>query len=178
MTMNVIQHQELASAQATITFNSIPQTATDLLLVLSLRGHKYAAISPNSNNANTNMRTIWGTGSNGISGNYASGSAYNIFATVAKDNSTASTFGNATIYIPNYTSSTAKTIFIESVGENNATASEQISGAALWNNTAAITSVVVVAVDDNLNAGGTFAQFSSATLYGITRGSDGIVTVS
>lgn len=178
MTMKIIQHQELASGQASITFNSIPQIYTDLVLVCSLRGNRYAGLSLNGSTANTSSRTLWGTGSTVMSANYTSLPFSNIILTVAKDTSTASTFGNASIYIANYTGSTAKSVSIDSVGENNGAAAEQIMGAGLWNNTSAITSLTLTSLDDNGAASGTFAQYSSATLYGILKGTDGTTTVS
>lgn len=175
--MQFIQFQELASAQSTITLSSIPQTFTDLALVTSLRGISYCGITLNGNNSNTSMRILWGTGTNAQTANYTS-FTYNIWQTLAKNGSTASTFGNSTIYIPNYTSSVAKSICIESVGENNAASSEQIISAGLWNNTPAVTSITLTSLDDNLNPSGNFAQFSSVTLYGVLRGSDGTTVVS
>lgn len=177
MSMTLIQHIELGSAQASITFSSIPATFTDLVVVTCLRGNQFGGITLNSNNSNTSMRVLWGTGSSVSSASYTS-FTYNIWQTVAKSGSTASTFGNANIYIPNYLSSAAKSISIDSVSENNGTAAEQIISAALWNNTAAITSIALTSLDANLNANGTFAQYSSATLYGITAGSSGGVTIS
>jgi hypothetical protein len=175
--MQVIQHQELASAQSTITLSSIPQTFTDLVLVTSLRGISYCGITLNSNNSNTSMRVLWGTGSNAQSATYTA-FTYNIWQTLAKNGSTSNTFGNSTIYIPNYTNSVAKSVSIDSVGENNGTAAEQIISAALWNNTAAVTSITLTSLDDNLNASGNFAQYSSVTLFGVLKGSDGTTVVS
>ncbi len=177
MTYTLIAHTELGSAQSSISFSSIPATFTDLLLVTSLRGVDYGGITLNSNNSNTSMRVLWGTGSTAFSTGYTS-FTYNIWQTVAKSGSTASTFGSGNIYIPNYRSSVAKSISIESVSENNATAAEQIISAALWNNTAVVTSITLTSLDGNLNASGNFAQYSSATLYGITSGSSGGVVVS
>jgi hypothetical protein len=123
------------------------------------------------------MRILWGTGSSAITATYTA-FTYNIWQTLAKSGSTSNTFGNSSIYIPNYTGSTAKSVSIDSVGENNGTASEQIISAALWNNTAAITSITLTSLDDNLNPSGNFAQYSSVSLYGILKGTSNGVTVS
>jgi len=80
--------------------------------------------------------------------------------------------GSVGIYIPNYTSSNAKSASIDGVSENNATASYQTIDAFLWNDTSAITSITLTL------SGGNFAQYSSASLYGVTAGNDGITTVS
>jgi hypothetical protein len=177
MTYRLIAHQELASAQASITFGSIPQTFTDLVLVTSLRGANYCGILPNGSNANTSYRILWGLNGSAITSNYTSFS-YNIFSTVAISGSTASTFGNTSIYFPNYRSSSNKSVSVDSVNENNSATAEQLLGIGLWNNTAAISSITLTSLDANLNAGSNFAIGSSATLYGITAGTSGGVTVS
>jgi hypothetical protein len=169
--MQVIQHQELASAQASIEFTSIPQTFTDLCLVLSLRAAgSTIGITPkfNGSTANFSARFLEGSGSGA-----SSYTATNILCYTNSSSYTASTFGNTSIYIPNYTASTAKSLSVDSVTENNATTSYQLLGALLWNNTAALTSIEFY--PDNAS---NLAQYSSATLYGVLKGSDGIVTVS
>ena len=60
-----------------------------------------------------------------------------------------------TISISLFTSSS------DSVYENNATASRVHFMAGLWNDTAAITSITFT------TAGGSFSQYTTATLYGI-----------
>lgn len=166
-----------AGGSSTISLNSIPADFTDLLIITSLRGISYAGITLNGNNSNTSMRVLWGTGSNAQNANYTS-FTYNIWQTLSKNGNTANTFGSSQIHIPNYRSSVAKSISIDSVGETNATGAEQIISGALWNNTAAITSISFTSLDDNLNPSGVFAQHSSVSLYGITKGSDGVTTVS
>ena len=63
---------------------------------------------------------------------------------------------------------------VDAVGENNATQAFQIISAGLWANTAAITSIQLIPQ----SGGGTFVADSTVSLYGITKGSDGIVTTS
>jgi hypothetical protein len=91
---------------------------------------------------------------------------------VNANSATSNTFGNGEIYIPNYLSGTAKSFSSDSVAENNGTEGWQVIQANLWSGTDAITSIEL---DPAL---GTFVQYSSATLYGILAGSDGIVAVS
>lgn len=159
-TYEKIQHIELTSAAASIPFTSIPATYTDLKIVLSVRAAgNTIGISPkfNGSTANFSGRFLEGTGSG-----TSSYTASNIIAYTNSSSFTASTFGNTEIYIPNYASSNAKSISIDSVTENNATTSYQLLGAVLWNNTAAISSIEFVT--DNAS---NFAAGSSATLYGI-----------
>ena len=147
---------------ADIQFTSIPQTYTDLLLSLSLRdadtggNWSEASIKPNGATSNRSQRSVYGTGSAA-----GSDSGSNIYAWISNANNTASTFGNATVYIANYTSANAKSMSIDSVTENNATGALAVLNAALWNDSAAITSITITPEVAN------FAQYSTATLYGI-----------
>jgi len=74
---------------------------------------------------------------------------------------TASTFGSAEIYIPNYAGSTTKPFSTFAVQENNTTAAYIESGADLWGLTNAITSIALIA------GGYNFVSGSSFYLYGI-----------
>jgi hypothetical protein len=171
--MQVIQHQELASSQASITFSSIPQTFTDLLVVTSLRTSRSAVaeqvlISLNGSTSSFSVRALYGSGSS-----TASFSAGRDTLNAVSANATANTFSNSSIYLPNYTSANNKSFSADDVTENNGTEAYQFIIAGLWSDTAAITSLALTP-----GAGGSFVQYSSATLYGILKGSDGIVTVS
>ena len=86
-------------------------------------------------------------------------------------NATSNTFGNTSVYIPNYAGSTNKSVSSDAVTENNATTASQQILASIWNNTSAITSIFVSDTGSNL------VQNSTASLYGILRGSGG-ATVS
>ena len=173
MTMQLIQHQELGSAQSSITFSSIPQTYTDLVLVICARADGSGYADPvsdttfffNTSSANFSYRTLFGNGSsvttNTTAHNFTTGS-----------NSTANTFGNMQLYIPNYTSSNNKSFSVDSTTENNGSLARQYMAAGLWSQTAAITEIKVA---PTINI---WVQYTSATLYGILKGSDGITTVS
>jgi hypothetical protein len=86
---------------------------------------------------------------------------------------TANSFGNGEIYIPNYTSSVAKSVSLNGSTEQNNTTSYNSVVAGLWNNTAAITSITFAT-----QTAGNFVIGSMFSLYKITKGSDGIVTTS
>jgi len=175
MTMTLIQHQELASAQASITFSSIPQTYTDLFIVACLRSSRASGnddgtiLSFNSSTSNRSGRALFGVGS---------GSPFSFSESTMRAGSipislsTANTFGNMGIYIPNYTGSTAKSVSVDGVMENNATYAAAGIIAGLWNDTAAVTSVSIS------SEVATLVQYSSATLYGILKGTSNGVTVS
>jgi hypothetical protein len=149
-----------------ITFDNVPQTFTDLQLVVSARysvTQVDGLVAFNSSGANGSFRRLIGNGSGASS---ASGSSMNIF--VNPSDSTANTFGNTTIYIPNYTSSTNKSLSVDSVTENNATLAYTGLYANLWSVTSAITKVEV--------GGYNMVQNSTASLYGILKGSGGATT--
>jgi hypothetical protein len=171
MTMQIIQHQELGSAQASITFNSIPQTYTDLLLVTSLRdtsttnGWNNALIKPNGLATNLSNRVLYGWGNNNT-GNFSD--TYIYHETVG-GGSTANVFSNSSVYITNYTLAVAKAISLETSTSNEATNAINALVGGMWNSSNAITSLVIEGQSGNL------AQYSSATLYGITKGSNGVV---
>jgi hypothetical protein len=176
MSMTLIAHQELTSAQSSITFSSIPQTFTDLVLVSSLRGNEFCRISLNGSDANTTMKTLWGLTGAVWTGNYSQ-----LWQPVGRGSSTANTFSNNQVYITNYRLSTGKAVSIDAVDENNSGASYgsyQLVASGLWNNTAAVSSITLTSLDANLNPSGNFATGSTATLYGVLAGSSGGVTVS
>jgi hypothetical protein len=87
--------------------------------------------------------------------------------------STSNTFSNLSVYIPNYTGSTAKGVSIDSVTENNGTNAFQVIAAHLTNSTSAVTSIGFFSTTSS-----SFLTGTTISLYGITKGSDGIVTTS
>jgi hypothetical protein len=155
-----------AGGAADITFSSIPQTYSDLVIKLSTRSNGGGSawsdivIKPNNSTTGITTRVLYGTGSAAGSASFTTG----IPAVGEGATGTASTFGNAEIYIPNYASANNKSFSTDSVSENNATSSLAQLGAMLWSNTTAITSLVFT--DFN---GGNFQQYSTATLYGISK---------
>ena len=172
MSMTLIAHTELGSAQATIEFTSIPATFTDLQLVVSARADSSTSaifrVSFNGVTTNLSDRKLTGAGS----GTPSSGTSSNIEPVITPSDATSGVFGSSLIYIANYSGTNAKSISVDSVTENNATTAYQRLVAGLFNTSSAITSIQLN------NPSGNFAQYSSATLYGITAGSSGGVVVS
>jgi hypothetical protein len=175
--MQLIEHYEVPSGGVSdIVFDDIPQTFTDLYLVMSLRG------------TGTSATTDIDLNFNGVSTSQSSKVLFGRSSTVASNTqtklrvgqvpnatSTSNTFGSGSVYITNYAGDSAKSLSTDSVGENADTSKSvfQTLSASLWNSTAAITSITLLD-----NAALNLAQYSSATLYGITAGSDGTTTVS
>lgn len=157
-----------ASGAATIDFTSIPQTFTDLKIVASLRGTRANNISElgiQFNGVTTssyNYRVLRGNGATADSFNGSAGQVYAYGGIHPAASATASVFGNAEIYIPNYTSANNKSFSVDAVQETNGTTAYQILSADIFNNTAAITSIKFYSLDSD-----NFAQYSTATLYGI-----------
>ena len=167
-TLVKIQTVTVGTAVATIDFTSIPQTYTDLKIVLSVRSDRNTGTQSdfqlrfNSNTSNYSRNFVQGNGSSTSSG-LDSGASFGLIGTSVQDTDTASVFGSAEVYIPNYTSANFKSWSSDSVRENNATSGSQILVNGMWSDTAAITSVTFY-VESNTQL---FKQYSSATLYGI-----------
>jgi hypothetical protein len=155
-----------AGGVASVTFSSIPQTYTDLVVKISGRSARAAQqadnlfISFNGSTTSFSTRSLSGNGTSASSTSNAT--RYASFAVDAAG-STANTFSSHKIYIPNYTSSNNKSYSVDSVSENNATAAQSDLFAGLWSNTAAITSI---ALQPEVS---TWVQYSTFTLYGISN---------
>lgn len=168
-----------AGGATSIDFTSIPATYTDLVLVCSLRDtYASTALTGNlrfngDNTGSYSTRMLYGTGSAVAS--YSTNSVTNLYHWYLDGGSmTSSTFGNAIFHIPNYAGSTNKSVSIDYVTENNATAAYGGITAAIWANTSAINRVTLYGWDPGTSL---LAQYSTAYLYGLTKGSGG-ATVS
>lgn len=154
-----------SGGSANIEFTSIPQTYTDLKIVMSARTSTVATsesckMTFNGNTTNYSTRYLFADGSTPSSGSSGSPPAY-VFR-VSGANATASVFGNGEVYIPNYASSKQKSFNDDSVAENNGSLTGMILTTNLFSNTTAITSIKIEPI-----GAGTFQQYSTATLYGI-----------
>lgn len=161
-----------SGGQASIEFTAIPATFTDLVVLTSLRSSR----TPSTDGAhitltfNNNAGNIYsfvhsrGTGSAVSSYNEANQTSINLYSQANSNADTASTFSINTFYIPNYAGSGNKTINVDSVYENNATAAGQHLVAGKWSNTAAITSIKLAE-----GTGNNWVEHSTAYLYGISN---------
>jgi hypothetical protein len=149
---------------ASMDFTSIPATYTDLCLKVSGRTNvvdynDFCKIQFNGVATNQSIKTLRGNGS--------AASSYSdtlIYSTTDGSTATSNTFGNLEAYILNYASSNNKSVNIDGVGENNATAALVELTAAVWSNSAAITSIGLLPYSGTL-----WLQYSTATLYGIKK---------
>lgn len=156
-----------AGGQASITFNSIPATYTDLLVKFSARvstggaGTDQILVSLNGSTSSFSMRILYGSGSS--AGSINNGGNERLIGWIDNSGNTASTFASGEVSIPYYNSANYKAISTDLVLENNATAVYTTMAANLWSNTAAITSIALTP------ASGSFEQYTTASLYGIKK---------
>lgn len=157
-----------------VTFSSIPQTYTDLVLKVSaaLVGGFDGHITFNA--AYTSSITTYSFTQMGSFGTFPSGTPavasantynnyYDFYLNSPFYRGTSSEFGVVESYISNYTSSENKTVFNESFSGNSYAACYIIAQAGLLRNTAPVTSIYIWGSDYP------FATGSRFDLYGIKK---------
>ena len=169
-TYTLISSNVLSSSASSVTFSSIPATFTDLVLRISARASGSGnlaglAIKFNSSTtsiySNTNLFAYSASGTSDRSSSVASIPAMD---NITDGGGTANTFSSNELYIPSYTASQNKPTSLFSVVEKNSSANFEwlvYSGAGLYRDTAAISSIALTT-----NAG-SFISGSSFYLYGI-----------
>jgi hypothetical protein len=169
--MKLIATQTLDSAQPSITFGNIPQNFTDLFINLSLRANSgtthYLDVELDFNNETASQwRGLYATGTTPGTN---SGS-FNIAAGMNGNITTANTFSNCQIYVPNYSSTGLKSISSDFMAENNSSTEFLLSVAAnAITNSASVTQITIRDAFGSAN----FAAGSTASLYGIGGVGDG-----
>jgi hypothetical protein len=161
-TMSLIARQTVgAGGAASITFSNIPQTFTDLKVVMSTRSSGTSSVQIQFNGSASNRSNIrlYYSGTTP-----ASFSGSDVFTYQNRGTYSGSTFDNSEIYIPNYRSSNFKCLSIDNVTETMASSIDNQLQAGLWSQTAAITSLGFV--PDNSQ---TFVEFTEISLYGISN---------
>jgi hypothetical protein len=167
-TYTLISSNVLTSSATSVTFSSIPQTYTDLVVRMSIRKDtSNSTVFVRFNGVTTSSydyNDIQGTGS-------VTGVAQSIYSYSQlpggnnMDTDLASTFSNTEMYIPSYTSSARKQISSNVARENNTTTSagNNVGGVAgqAVDVTSGITSILISTISANWVAG------SSFYLYGI-----------
>lgn len=162
-TYSPIETNTLSSSASSVTFSSIPQGYTDLVLVMSVQGASAATtrdpgIRFNSDTASNYSYTgLTGNGSSAVSfrsSNQLAGAAGFSFPTTG--------FETIIMSIQNYSNSTT---YKTALFRNSSAAAIVGACVNLWRSTSAITSLTVLGSDlgsININAGSTFS------LYGIS----------
>lgn len=166
-THKLIQTYRLSTSQNTITFSSIPQTYTDLRVLVSARGTRtgtnrtYITVNLNGSSANqTTIRAIAYSSSSWVT-DYASAGTDYLPMTCA--GAAADTFSMGELYLPNYTNSTEYKSSNVTNGALDSVNTDHMVGVwgSLRTSTSAITSISFV--PDS----GDFAANTVFSLYGI-----------
>lgn len=164
----LISSSELNSTQTSVTFSSIPNTYTDLVVRISARSDRATTnnsirlIFNSSSAANYSYTGLIGSGSTASFGTTSLNTLANFGSTEGSSN-TANTFSSHELYIPAYAGSLTKPFSSFNTVENNTTAAEISTYANLWNNTSAISSITFTAAGTGVG----FVSGSSFYLYGI-----------
>jgi hypothetical protein len=160
-----------AGGASNIEITSIPQTYTDLILKVSARttrtdyNYSELVIQLNGITSTSNYSTDILLGNNGSAASFTI-STYAQLNYISTNKTTSGIFGSTEIYIPNYISSNKKSIGIEGAAEVNGADNAMGLNSVLSENTGAITSIKIFPA---ANEGVIFTQYTSATLYGISK---------
>lgn len=167
VTFSPIASYTFASAAANYTFTSIPQTYTDLVLVINViagANANYLYIQYNGDtNTNYSTTVLTGTGTSAISNRWANRTNFNIdyYATPA------TTPGQRTIHIMNYANSTTYKTAISRADRASGTSYSGTAGTdaivGLWRSTSAITSIKITCDNDNFSSGTTMSLYGIAS---------------
>ena len=164
-TYELIEQKTLTATTASITFSSISNTYTDLLLYISSRNSDiYNEVHFRFNGDTGNNysgRNLYGNGSSSVSSSSSSISSLQNLTVESVSGQTSDTFGNIQLYIPNYLLGGHKSISGDGVQENLGSSAQSMLGAGLWADTAAITSIQA------FPSVGSFVANSNFYLYGI-----------
>ena len=158
------------SNSATVTFSNIPQTYTDLKLLMTPRNSRtdgnagYLNISFNDSTSPFVTRAIYDSGNGGIGA--GSDSSNTISYAVTTSFMGANIFSNGEIYIPNYTGNQYKNFYCDMGAEDTALSNPYgVLMGAIWSNTSAITKIILT----SSNGSYAFVPYSNFYLYGINK---------
>lgn len=171
-TYEPIATSTLGSNQGSVTLGSIPQTYTDLLLVVTAKDNRAGGALGDSvgvtfntdtatSSTNYSFTYMYGIGtSTSASGRSANSREIDIYSIGTTDAS--SNWGTVTAQIQNYTNTTT---FKTLLSRGGSAADSTAANVGLWRNTAAITSITLW---PGYNGSGySFITGSTFTLYGI-----------
>jgi hypothetical protein len=162
-TYSILEKSTLTTTQTNVEFTGLGSYATsfnDLILLVSVRsdnsGDNGMYLQFNGSSANLSTLRYYTNGSA-----VAAYTGSDIIFYQNRQTSTANTFGNIQIYIPDFSASKYKTIAGDNIGENMGSTADMALVSGLWSNTNAITSIKL------LTSTGSFVAGSSFYLYGV-----------
>lgn len=178
-TRKLIQKITVASNTGSVNFVSIPQNYTDLVILTSTRrststifGQVIFRLNDNSNSVYS-VRYFMGDGATVAS--YVQTSTFGFIGNATGNSATTNTYGNAEIYIPNYSSSNQKIYSSSAVGENNASTVYMEYASGLIDETAPINKITLTtAGTGEIMAGSTFYLYGVSNADGNDPGTFGI----
>jgi hypothetical protein len=171
-TITLIASTTVTTPVAVISFTSIPQTYTDLMIVTSTRttdttSSNYASdVLVNFNSSNSGYQNYFSRNLTSTLNAFTSTPATSANGLLGSGrNATANTFAPSTMYIPNYTTALNKNFYSNAAIESNNASydSANVSVGGTWNNSAAITRI------DCTEGYGGYATKSMINLYGIIK---------
>lgn len=168
-TYTLIASNTLSSSAASVTFSSIPNTYTDLVLKMSLRTAyastedelviQFNSVTSGGLYSHTNL---YGSGSGAASDRETSVNKIEYRLRINAANNTSDTFSNVELYLPSYNAAQNKPLSVDLAHEQNGTTAYRTAVAALFRSTNAISSIYF-ASDNAAN----LVSGSSFFLYGI-----------
>lgn len=160
---NLIASNKLSSSATSITFGSVPNIYTDLIVKWSAQGTGGSIyLRLNSNTSNSYSYTALRGNGNSLDSFRESSVSYIFLGSQP----TSTNWSNGELYIPNYTSNTNKTMYSIVAAEGNAAyiSNQMMSNSSIYLNSSAITEIQLT-----LLGGGSFLSGSSFFLYGIKK---------
>lgn len=151
------------SGEAYIEFASIPNTYTDLVIMMSIRSAaSFVAddlyLTLNGSTSNMQWRRWYSVQ---VSTQGSDSGTGNIVSAFPGANAPANMFGNLNLYLASYANTSyIKTNFSTAIVENTVQRGDNYMFSAYWNSTSAISTI-------RLSGAGNLVQHSMATLYGI-----------
>jgi hypothetical protein len=183
----LIAKQTLLASTTSVTFSNIPQTYTDLRVVISARGDhsSYVALGVqyNGSSANQTGRSVAGSAS-ASSGTDQNNTFTNVITYarlsgfyIPTQAQTANTFSNLEWNIANYAGSASKASLLQFVCESNSTSPSVTAieqAAVLWSNSSPLTSLTFGLSAANFVAGSTFYLYAITQVPVIVGGTERI----
>lgn len=162
MAIRLVSTTAIVTDTDPITFTNIPQNAKDLMIVLSGRNNSSnTTIEINlGNNLNWTSQHL---SASGPTVSAATGTDGQIANAISSSGATANIFGNTSIYISNYTStSTGKMVLVDALVENNGSTAGARLNWMYWNNTSNVETITLSVPT------GSFLTLTSVSLYTIS----------